>query len=63
MDTCLEVAGADYPSEVKGMKIPPLEGRSLLPIFQGKTREGHEALYWNVKDGESALKEEKRGEE
>lgn len=47
MATCLEVAGADYPSEVNGMKIPPLEGRSLLPIFQGRTREGHEALFWN----------------
>ena len=47
MATCLEVAGTDYPSEVNGMKIPPLEGRSLLPIFQGRTREGHEALFWN----------------
>ena len=47
MATCLEVAGADYPSKVNGMKIPPLEGRSLLPIFQGTTREGHEALFWN----------------
>ena len=47
MATCLEVAGADYPSEVNGMKIPPLEGRSLLPIFRGKTRAGHETLFWN----------------
>jgi arylsulfatase len=47
MATCLEVAGADYPTEVNGMKIPPLEGRSFLPIFQGRTREGHEALFWN----------------
>lgn len=47
MATCLEVAGADYPAEVNGVKIPPLEGRSLLPIFQGRTREGHEALFWN----------------
>ena len=47
MATCLEVAGAEYPSEVNGMKIPPLEGRSLLPIFQGRTREGHEAVFWN----------------
>ncbi len=47
MATCLEVAGADYPPEVNGMKIPPLEGRSLLPIFRGKTRAGHETLFWN----------------
>lgn len=47
MATCLEVAGADYPSEVNGMKIPPLEGRSLLPIFRGRGRESHDALFWN----------------
>ena len=29
------------------MKIPPLEGRSLLPIFQKRARESHEALFWN----------------
>ncbi|MCL4401391.1 MAG: DUF4976 domain-containing protein, partial [Acidobacteria bacterium] len=26
--------------------ITPLEGKSLLPILQGKQRAGHEAIYW-----------------
>jgi arylsulfatase len=41
MPTCLEVAGAAYPpaGHDHGPAILPLEGRSLLPIFHGETRE------------------------
>jgi arylsulfatase len=39
MPTCMDIAGAESPAT-------PLEGRSLLPIFQGKPRQGHEVLYW-----------------
>ncbi len=46
MATCCEVAGTEYPRIYKGRQITPLVGKSLLPIFQGKTREGHEVLYW-----------------
>ncbi len=46
MATCCEVSGADYPGTYKGKEITPLEGRSLLPVFQGKDRTGHEVLYW-----------------
>ncbi len=46
MATCVDVAGAEYPEEYNGRKITPLEGKSLLPIFQGKQREGHDALFW-----------------
>jgi arylsulfatase A-like enzyme len=48
MPTCLEVAGARYPTEFKGRKPTPLEGKSLLPIFQGKQRPAHEVLCWSV---------------
>jgi len=33
MATCLEVAGAKYPSEFNGQKIKPIEGLSLVPAF------------------------------
>ncbi len=33
MATCVDVAGANYPATYKGHKIPPLEGRSLVPTF------------------------------
>ncbi len=45
MATCVELAGADYPHKVDGITIYPLEGRSLVPAFQGKKIE-REALYW-----------------
>jgi len=46
MATCLEVAGAEYPKKHGDHAITPLEGKSLLPIIQGKTRPGHDALFW-----------------
>ena len=46
MATCCDVAGVAYPSTFVGRQITPLEGKSLLPIFQGKQRSGHEALFW-----------------
>ena len=46
MATCLDVAGVEYPTTCKNQEIIPLEGKSLLPIFEGKSRQRHEALYW-----------------
>lgn len=43
MATCLEVSGATYPTSPK---ISPLEGKSLVPLFKGQTREGHEEIYF-----------------
>jgi arylsulfatase len=48
MATCLDVAHVDYPTEFKGRKPLPLEGKSLLPSFQGQQREGHKQLCWSV---------------
>jgi arylsulfatase len=46
MATCIEIAGIPYPEEYDGHKVLPLEGKSLLPIFQGGQRTGHDVLYW-----------------
>jgi len=46
MATFLDVAGAEYPRTYDGNEIIPLEGRSLLPVLDGKKREGHQALFW-----------------
>jgi arylsulfatase len=40
MATCVELAGASYPADAT-----PLEGRSLVPVFAGKSIE-RDALYW-----------------
>ena len=46
MPTCIELAETEYPQEYNGRRIIPVEGKSLVPIFQGKTRQGHDTLYW-----------------
>ncbi len=46
MPTCVELAEARYPAQFDGHKIIPVEGKSLLPIFEGKIRRPHETLYW-----------------
>jgi arylsulfatase len=48
MPTCLDVADAEYPTEFRGRKPLPLEGRSLAPVFRGQRREAHDVLCWNV---------------
>jgi arylsulfatase A-like enzyme len=58
MATCLEVAGVEYPTTYKNQEIIPLEGKSLLPIFEGRTRQGHEALYWEH-EGNRAVRQGK----
>lgn len=35
MATCLDAAGAEYPEESNGHRIPPLEGESFLPLLGG----------------------------
>ena len=46
MATCLDAAGAEYPEELGGQPIQPLEGRSLLPVFDGGERDPEHAVFW-----------------
>jgi arylsulfatase len=48
MATCLDVAGVKYPQRFRERSVLPLEGKTLVPVFQGRQRDGHEALCWNV---------------
>jgi len=54
MPTMMEVAGASYPETFDGRKIKPLAGKSLLPIFEGRQREGHEWLFWQFGSAKAA---------
>ena len=36
MPTFVELAGADYPDTYQDVKIPPMEGISLVPVFYGQ---------------------------
>jgi arylsulfatase len=57
MATCVDVAGAKYPSEYGGNKITPMEGRSLVPAFDNKAIE-REAIYWEH-EGNRAVRQGK----
>lgn len=57
MATCLEVAGATYPSEFRGEKIKPFEGASLRPAFAGKPMERIKPLVWEH-EGNRAIRDE-----
>ena len=48
MPTLLELAESEYPPEFNETEILPVEGKSLLPVFRGKQRDGHESLSWEL---------------
>jgi arylsulfatase len=50
MATCLEAAGVAYPRTFKGREILPMEGRSLVPVLEGKMRQQHQALFLEHQD-------------
>jgi len=55
MPTFCELAGATYPTEYRGRAIQPVEGRSLVPLFEGRGREPPPLLYW-AHEGNHAIR-------
>jgi len=55
MPTLLDFAGGRYPEEFNGHQIKPMEGRSLLPLFQGGTRPP--AVYVWEHEGNRAIRD------
>lgn len=45
MATCVDVAEATYPASRNGQNIRPMEGKSLVSVFDGQGLE-REAIYW-----------------
>ena len=45
--TFIDLSVAKYPKQIGERTIDPIEGKSLLPIFQGEERKGHENLYFH----------------
>lgn len=56
MATCVELAGATYPSELSGRSILPMEGVSLVPALEGKPLGRKEPIFWEH-EGNRALRE------
>ncbi|YCM43554.1 arylsulfatase [Verrucomicrobiaceae bacterium 227] len=47
MATLLDISKGEYPTEVAGRTIDPLQGKSLLPILAGENRAPHDPLYFH----------------
>lgn len=68
MATFLELGRATYPKQVGNRLIEPLEGRSLVPIFNTAQRKGHGSLYFHfgtdraLRKGEWKLVSAKKGQ-
>ena len=45
-DQITDFANAEYPTEFEGRPITPLQGKSLVPVFDGEARPGHDWLYF-----------------
>lgn len=56
MATCVDVAGAKYPSEVDGQSIKPMRGISLRPALQGQSLTRQEPLFWEH-EGNRAIRD------
>ncbi len=47
MATFIDLTGGEYPQQIADRQIDPLQGKSLLPIFQNRTRPPHKTLYFH----------------
>ncbi len=58
MATCLDLAGATYPTQHAGQQIIPLEGVSLAPVFASDKPVRKQPLFWEH-EGNRAIREGK----
>lgn len=54
MTTCVDAAGAKYPTEFNGKPILPMEGKSLLPAFANQPI-ARDAIFWEH-EGNAAVR-------
>lgn len=55
LPTCVDLAGATYPTRHQGQAITPVAGRSLKPVLGGKPLERPEGLYFEH-EGNAAVR-------
>lgn len=55
LPTLLEITGVDYPHTFNGNPLNSLDGKSLVSIFRGKNRDGHEAIYFEHMGGKAMI--------
>ena len=57
MSTIVQLSESTYPAQINGVSIAPMQGKSLVPLFEGKNRAGHDAIYWEH-NGRRAMRKE-----
>ena len=57
MSTVVELSRSSYPSELNGEQVAPMEGRSLVPFFEGQVADQLPAMYWEH-NGRKAMRKE-----
>lgn len=68
MATCVALSGATYPAKLNDVAISPLQGKSLMPLFQGRDRPEYGPIFWEhmgnraVRDGDWKLVARKGGD-
>lgn len=55
LPTCLELAGAKYPTTFRGKKTEKLAGRSMLSVLEGKKRDAAETIFFNDKGQQTVI--------
>ena len=44
--TCIDAAGATYPTEFEGRQITPIEGESFMSVIQGERWTRQQPIFW-----------------
>lgn len=55
MPTLVDISGAVYPKTSNGETIPPFEGESLLPSFNGSEKPRERPLFWQWSRGKAVM--------
>lgn len=53
MATLVDITGAEYPAEFNNQKITPMQGQSLLSVFEGKTAKREKPIFWEWRNGQA----------
>jgi arylsulfatase len=53
MATLVDITGAEYPEEFNNQQITPLQGQSLLPVFNGEEINREKPIFWEWRRGQA----------
>lgn len=57
LPTLLDVAKVPYPASYRGSSLTPLDGKSLLPVLQGKSGTGRKDIFFEHVNGKAYIKD------